>query len=56
MDYYDENIEDDVEANKWSDTDSDQYKLINVLKDVREENAQANQMYHGEYPFGHLSD
>ena len=56
VDYYDKYIEDDAEANKWSDTDSDQYKLINVLEDVREENAQANQMYHGEYPFGHLSD
>ena len=55
MDYYDEDIEDDVETNRWSDTDSNQYRLINVLEDAREENAQANQMYHDEYPYGHLS-
>ena len=56
MDYYDEDIEDYAEANRWSDTDSDQYRLINVLENAREENAQANQMYHDEYPYGHLSD
>ena len=56
MDYYDEDIEDDVEANRWSDTDNNRYRLINVLEDAREENAQANQMYHDEYPYGHLSD
>ncbi|XP_050254146.1 uncharacterized protein LOC126700169 [Quercus robur] len=56
VDYYDEDIEDDAEANKWSDTNSDQYKLINVLENAREENAQANQMYHDEYSYGHLSD
>ena len=39
VDYYDENIEDDVEANRWSDTNSDQYRLINVLEYAREENA-----------------
>ena len=55
MDYYDEDIEDDVETNRWSDTDSNRYRLINVLEDAREENAQANQMYHDEYPYGHLS-
>ena len=27
-----------------------------MLENVREENAQANQMYHDEYPYGHLSD
>ena len=56
MDYYDEDIEDDVQTNRWSDTDSNRYRLINVLEDAREENAQANQMYHDEYPYGHLSD
>ena len=56
MDHYDEDIEDDVEANRWSDADNDQYRLINVLENAREENAQANQMYHDEYPYGHLSD
>ena len=39
MDYYDEDIEDDVETNRWSDTDSNRYMLINVLEDAREENA-----------------
>ena len=56
VDYYNEDIEDDAKANRWSDTDSDQYRLINVLEDAREENAQANQMYHDEYPYGHLLD
>ena len=56
MDYYDHDIEYDVEANRWSNTDNDQYRLINVLEDAREEDAQANQMYHDEYPYGHLSD
>ena len=46
VDYYDQDIEDDTEANRWSDIDSDQYRLINVLENAREENAQANQMYH----------
>ena len=36
MDYYDQDIEDDAEANRWSDTDGDQY---NVLENAREENA-----------------
>ena len=27
-----------------------------MLENVREENAQANQMYHDEYPYGHLLD
>ena len=49
--YYDEDIEDDAKANRWSDTNSDQYRLINMLENAREENAHANQMYHG-----HLSD
>ena len=56
MDYYDQDIEDDAEANRWSDTDSDQYRLINVLENAKEENAQANQMYHDEYPYRHLSN
>ena len=30
VDYYDQDIEDDAEANRWSDTGNDQYKLINV--------------------------
>ena len=56
VDYYDHDIEDDAEVNRWSDTDSDQYRLINLLENVREENTQANQMYHDEYPYGHLSN
>ena len=55
-DYYDQDIEDDAEANRWSDIDSDQYRLIIVLENARVENAQANQMYHDEYPYGHLLD
>ena len=55
-DYYDQDIEDDTEANRWSDTNSDQYRLINVLENARKENAQANQMYQEEYPYGHLLD
>ena len=42
VDYYDQDIGDDAEGNNWYDTDSDQYKLINVLENVRDENAQAN--------------
>ena len=42
--------------NRGSNTDNDQYGLINVLENARKENAQANQMYHDEYPYGHLSD
>ena len=38
MDYYEEDIEDDAESKKWCDTNSDRYKLINVLEDAREEN------------------
>ena len=56
VDYYDHDIEDDAEVNRWSDTDSDQYRLINLLENVRKENTQANQMYHDEYPYGHLSN
>ena len=56
VDYYDRDIKDDAEANRWSDTDSDQYRLINELENAKEENAQANQMYHDEYPYGYLSD
>ena len=54
VDYYDEDREDDAEANRWSDIDSDQYRLINVLENARKENAQANQMFHDEYPYRHL--
>ena len=39
VDYYDQDIEDDAEANRWNGIDSDQYKLINVLENAREENA-----------------
>ena len=56
MDYYDQDIKDDTETNRWSDTNSNQYRLLNVLEYGREENAQANQMHHKEYPYGHLSD
>ena len=56
VDYYDQDIEDDAETNRWSTTDSDQYRLINVLENAKEENAQANQMFHDEYPYQHLSD
>ncbi|KAK9986372.1 hypothetical protein SO802_031323 [Lithocarpus litseifolius] len=56
VDYYDQDIEDDIEANRWSDTDSDQYILMNVLENTIGKNQQANNMYHEEYPYGHLSD
>ena len=52
VDYYDQDFEDDTEANRWNDTGSDQYKLINVLENVREKNDQANQLYHDEFPYG----
>ena len=52
VDYYDEDIEDDAEANKWSDTNSDQYKLINVLENAREENAQAIKCIMMNIPMG----
>ena len=50
MDYYNEDIEDDAKANKWSDTDSNQYRLINVLENAREENGQANDVDYDGYP------
>ena len=56
MDYYDEDIKDYVKAYRWSDTDNDQYRLINVLEDEREENGQANDVDHDNYPYGRLSD
>ena len=56
VDYYDEDIEDDAKANKWSDIDSDQYRLINVLEDVREEVEQANDMDYDDYPYGRPSN
>ena len=52
VDYYDEDIEDDVEANRWSDTDSDQYRLVNILEDVRGEIEQANDVDYDDYPYG----
>ena len=52
MDYYDENIEDYAKANRWSDTNSDQYKLISVLEDAREENGQANDVDYDDYLYG----
>ena len=52
VDYYDEDIEDDVEANRWSDTDSNQYRLINVLEDARKEAEQPNDMDYNDYPYG----
>ncbi|KAK9988583.1 hypothetical protein SO802_028822 [Lithocarpus litseifolius] len=39
VDYNDQDIEDDAEINRWNDTDSDQYRLVNVLENAREENA-----------------
>nr|XP_023874801.1 uncharacterized protein LOC111987328 [Quercus suber] len=49
VDYYDEDIEDDAKANRWSDTDSDQYRLENVLEAVGEEIGEANNVnYHGK--------
>ena len=56
VDYYDENIEDDDKANRWSDTDSDQYRLISVLEDAREENGQANDVDYDDYPYGRPSN
>ncbi|KAL0015607.1 hypothetical protein SO802_002676 [Lithocarpus litseifolius] len=56
VDYYDEDIEDDAEANRWSDTDSDQYRLINILKDAREEVGQPNDVDYDDYPYGRPSD
>ncbi|KAL0001336.1 hypothetical protein SO802_015117 [Lithocarpus litseifolius] len=35
--YYDQDIENDVEANRCSDTDSEQYRMINVLEDASED-------------------
>ena len=46
----DADIEDDVEANKWSDTASGQYRLINVLEDAREEVGQPNDLDYDDYP------
>ena len=51
VDYYDKDIEDEVEANRWSDTDSDQYRLINVLEDAREENGQVSDVDYDGYPY-----
>ena len=53
VDYYDEDIEDDAEANRWSDTDSDQYRPINILEDVREEAEQPSDVDYNDYPYGH---
>ena len=46
VDYYDEDIEDD-EANRWSDIDSDQYRLKNVLKVAGKEMGEANNIDYG---------
>ena len=51
MDYYNEDIEDDAKANEWSDTNSDQYRLINVLENASEENGQANDVDYDGYPY-----
>ena len=56
VDYYDEDIEDDVEANRWNDTNNDQYKLINVLEDAREVVRQPNDVDYEDYPYVHPSD
>ncbi|KAK9991583.1 hypothetical protein SO802_026568 [Lithocarpus litseifolius] len=56
VDYYDEDIKDDAEANRWSDTDTDQYKLINILEDVVEEVEQANDVDYDDYPYRRPSD
>ena len=56
VDYYDKDIEDDAKANRWSDTNSDQYKLINVLEDVREEVEQPSDVDYNDYPYGRPSD
>ena len=37
VDYHNKDIEDDVKVNRWSGTNSDQYRLINVLEDARDE-------------------
>ena len=52
----DADIEDDVEANKWSDTASGQYRLINVLEDAREEVGQPNDLDYDDYPIGRPSN
>ena len=39
VDYYDQDIKDNAKANRWSNIDNDQYRLINVLENAREENA-----------------
>ena len=52
MDHYDENIEDNAKANRWSDTDSDQYRLRSVLEDAREENGQTNDVDYDDYLYG----
>ena len=46
VDYYDEDIEDD-EANRWSDIDSDKYRLKNVLKVAGKEMGEANNIDYG---------
>ena len=47
VDYYDEDIEDDAKANRWSDTNSDQYRLVNVLEAVGEEIEEADNVDYG---------
>ncbi|KAL0010986.1 hypothetical protein SO802_006094 [Lithocarpus litseifolius] len=55
VDYYDEDIKDHTEANRWSDTNSDQYWLINVLEDAREEVEQPNDVDYEDFPYGRPS-
>ena len=55
VDYYDEDIEDDAKANRWSDIDSDQYWLVNILEDAKGEIEQANDVDYDNYPYGRPS-
>ena len=59
VDYYDEDIEDDAEAepiDMGRDAESDQYRLLNLLEDAGEEIEQANDVDYDDYPYGRLSD
>ena len=56
VNYYDKDIEDDTEANRWSDANSEQYRLINVLEDIRDEVEKANNVDYDDYPYGHPLD
>ena len=55
VDYYDEDIEDDAEAepiDMGRDAESDQYRLLNLLEDAGEEIEQANDVDYDDYPMG----